>query len=125
MTADQFPKLPALSPEAYRWQKSKTDPRTLQRRANGTEAWVGIKSENYKGQYDLFLNTALRVCDRPTAKKFSLSTLKEKLQTALVNIRFQHPDIACTAIWDDQGPLIQYTPPEDNQDALKWAKDGI
>jgi hypothetical protein len=90
------------------------------------EAWVGMKDMNFKGQYDLNLITTLRICDVPAATKLSLSTLKEKLQTALLKIRFQHPDIACTAVWDDQvAPLIQYTPPENCKDALTWAQDTI
>lgn len=122
----QLLELPPLSPETCRWEKSKTDPRVLQRRANGAEAVVGIRDRNLKGQYDLYLITTLRSYDVPTATTLSLSILKEKLQVALLEIRFQHPDIACTAVWDDQvAPLIQYRPPKNNKDALTWAQNTI
>ena len=126
MNGQVLPKLPTLSPEKYRWEKSKTDARIRQRRGNGAEAIVGMKDSNLKGQYDIYLLTTLCTYDVSTTMALSLSILKEKLQAALLDVRFQHPDIACTAVWDDQvAPLIQYTPPENNEDALTWAQDTI
>ncbi|KAF2125620.1 15-O-acetyltransferase [Dothidotthia symphoricarpi CBS 119687] len=122
MTSDQFPK---LMPATYRWQTSKTNSRTIERRAIGTEAWVGIKDENYKGQYDLFLNTTLRVQVESTKTPLSLASLKKAVTTVLVELRFEHPESAGTAVWDDQGPLLQYTPPESAEDALSWAEAAI
>ncbi|KAH6669308.1 15-O-acetyltransferase [Halenospora varia] len=121
-----LPKLPPLVPERFRWQTSSTNPPTLQRRGNGNEAWVGIKDENCKGQYDLYLLTTLRICDISTATTLSLSTIKEGFSTALLDILFEHPDIACTAVWEgNDGPFIQYTPPANENDARIWARDAI
>jgi hypothetical protein len=122
MTSIQFPK---LMPEAYRWQKSKTHPQTIQRRAIGTEAWVGIKDENFKGQYDNFLNATLKVQKEQAASPLSLASLKTAIAAALVELRFEHPESAGTAIWDEQGPFLQYTPPENDQQALAWAEAAI
>lgn len=122
MSSDQFPK---LTPETYRWQTSKANPRTVERRAIGTEAWVGIKDENYKGQYDLFLNTTLRLQDEPTTAPLSLASLKKAITAALVELRFEHPECACTAVWDEQGPSIQYTPPASTEEAVSWAQAAI
>ncbi|KAF1347599.1 15-O-acetyltransferase [Delphinella strobiligena] len=122
MTSDQFPK---LVPETYRWQTSRISPCTIERRAIGTEAWVGIKDENYKGQYDLFLNTTLRVPEKPITMPLSFTSLQTAITTALVELRFEHPESASTAIWDEQGPLLQYTAPESTQDALSWAEAAI
>lgn len=121
----QLPQLPPLFVESYRWEKSKTDPRVLRRRGNGAEA-IGLRDSNLKGQYNLYLITTLRTYDVPTATRLSLSILKEKLQAALLEIRFQHPDIACTAVWDDQiAPLIQYRAPENHNEALTWVQNTI
>lgn len=122
MTSIPFQK---LMPETYRWQPSKTHPQTIQRRAIGTEAWVGIKDENFKGQYDNFLNATLKMQDEQTATPLSLASLKSAIAAALVELRFEHPESAGTAIWDEQGPLIQYTPPENDEKALSWAESAI
>lgn len=119
MATDQFPK---LIPEEYRWQQSKQDPRTVERRAIGTEAWVGIKNENYKGQYDLFLKTTLRVQNEAANSPLSLAALLKAITAALVVLRFEHPECACSAIWDDRGPIILYTPPESTEEATSWAE---
>jgi hypothetical protein len=95
----------------------------VQRLANGTEAWVGIKDENAKGQYDNYLNTTLRIVTLPAS--LSLSGLKEKLALALVHLRYQHPEVACVAVWPADGgpkPHITYTPPKDTAEALAWAR---
>jgi hypothetical protein len=114
---------PKLEPALFRWHPSPTDSKAVQRLANGTEAWVGIRDENVKGQYDNYLNTTLHV---GAALKLSLSSLKEALILALVHVRFEHPDIACTAVWgQDKNPSlphIQYTPPASNDEALEWAR---
>jgi len=95
----------------------------VQRLANGTEALVGIKRENAKGQYDNYLNTTLRIGN---ISSLCLAGLKENLAAALIHLRFQHPEVACTAVWGDAGPPhIQYRPPRDNADALTWARDTI
>ncbi|ERF71078.1 hypothetical protein EPUS_07750 [Endocarpon pusillum Z07020] len=122
----RLPEVPPLAPETYRWEKSKTDPRVLQRRANGAEVLVGIRDNNIKGQYDLYLMTTLRINNLSTATALSLSSLKEKLQPALLEIRFKHPEIACTVLWDNQvAPVIQYTPPENSKDAHTWAHNTV
>jgi hypothetical protein len=86
---------------------------------------VGIKDENYKGQYDLFLNTTLRLQDNATASPLSLTAVKEAIIAALVELRFEHPECACSAIWDEQGPILQYTPPEGTDEANSWAESTI
>jgi hypothetical protein len=121
-----LPELPRLSPEKHRWERSKTNPRVMQRRGLGAEAIVGMKRSNLNGQYDLYILATLCAVDIPTATALSLSYLKEKLEIALLAIRFEYPDSACTATWDDQvPPIIQYESPENDEDALAWAKDAV
>ncbi|KNG52745.1 15-o-acetyltransferase [Stemphylium lycopersici] len=122
MTSIPFPK---LVPETYRWHKSATHPQTVQRRAIGTEQWVGIKDENYKGQYDNFVNATLKVQREQDTISLSLASLKSAIAAALVELRFEHPESAGTAIWDEQGPIVQYTPPENDEEALAWAEASI
>lgn len=121
MTSISFPK---LVPTTYRWHKSTTHPRTIQRRAIGTEQWVGIRDQNHKGQYDNFLNATLEVQDQDTIS-LSLASLKSAIAAALLELRFEHPESAGTAIWDDQGPIVQYTPPENDSEARAWADAAI
>lgn len=118
-----LPSLPQLTPFPFRWHTSPSDPRIVQRLANGTEAWVGIKKENARGQYDNYLNTTLRIGNLPS---LSLVSLKENLAAALVHVRFQHPEVACTAVWGETGPPhILYMPPRDDAEALIWARSTI
>jgi hypothetical protein len=68
----------------------------------------------------------LHVHDIPTTTALSLSTLEKKLRAALLDIRFEHPEVACAALWDDRlGPLYQYVPPKDSEAALAWARKAI
>lgn len=118
-----LPSLPELTPATFRWHKSPSDPRIVNRLANGTEAWVGIKNQNAKGQYDNYLSTTLRIGN---VTSLSLAGLKEKLAAALMHVRFQHPEVACTAVWGETGPpYIQYVPPRDTAEALAWARHTI
>lgn len=117
---------PKLDPARFRWHPSPTDSKTVQRLANGTEAWVGIRDGNAKGQYDNYLNTTLHVA---AALKLSLSTLREALILASVHVRFEHPDFACSAIWGQAErpslPHIQYKTPTSNEEALEWARNCV
>ncbi|KAF5865509.1 trichothecene 15-O-acetyltransferase [Aspergillus alliaceus] len=123
---DQRLELPPLSPEAYRWERSSADPLILQRRGNGAETTSGTKERNAKGDIDIWTLIILHVHDIPTTSTLSLVTLEEKLQAALLDIRFEHPEVACTALWDNHlGPLYQYVPPKDSEDALAWAQEAI
>ncbi len=121
-----LPELPRLDASQFRWHPAPGSSRTLQRLANGTEAWVGIKDENAKGQYDTYLNTSLRVQE---SGALSLSTLRDALVLALVQVRFAHPDIACDAVWGQDAspskPHLQYTPPESTEAALAWARSRV
>ena len=118
--------LPKLEPALFRWHPCPNNPKAVQRLANGTEAWVGIRDENARGQYDNYLNTTLHV---GAALSLSLSSLKEALILSLVHVRYEHPDIACTAVWGQHEnpslPHIQYTPPGSNEEALEWARDCV
>ena len=116
--------LPPLKPAMYRWHSSPTDSHTIQRLAVGTEQWVGIKHENFKGQYGNYLNTTLQL----DVSGFSLRLLGVQLAAALVHLRFFHPEVASTAVWEEgkpTPPLIQYTPPADDAAALRWAHSCI
>ena len=116
--------IPALEPATFRWHSSPADSRTTQRLAIGTEQWVGIKHENAKGQYDNYLNTTLQV----DVSGLSLMHLKIQLAAALVHLRFSHPEVASTAVWEEgkpTPPLIKYTPPADGAAALRWAQSCI
>ena len=116
--------LPPLKPAAFRWHSSPTDPNTIQRLAIGTEQWVGIKHENAKGQYENYLNTTLQL----DISGLSLRRLSIQLAAALVHLRFSHPEVAATAVWEEgkpTPPLIQYTPPADDAAALRWARSCV
>jgi hypothetical protein len=116
--------LPPLEPATFRWHPSPTDSHTTQRLAIGTEQWVGIKHENAKGQYDNYLNTTLHL----DVSGLSLARLRSQLAAALVHLRFTHPEVASTAVWEEgkpTPPLIQYTPPADGAAALRWARSCI
>lgn len=122
-----LPELPRLNAFQFRWHPAPGgSSRTLQRLANGTEAWVGIKDENAKGQYDTYLSTSLRVQE---AGKLSLATLRDALVLALVQVRFAHPDIACEAVWGQDAspsrPHLQYTPLESSEAAVAWARSRV
>ncbi|EED21275.1 conserved hypothetical protein [Talaromyces stipitatus ATCC 10500] len=74
-----------------------TDPAIRQRRANGAEAIVGIEKSN------------------------------AAVERALVKHRYEHPEIAQTALWEEGQifPLIQYQAPKSNEDALAWAHEVV
>ncbi len=116
--------LPPLQPATFRWHPSLADVRTTQRLGVGTEQWVGIKHEHSKGQYDNYLNTTLQV----DVSGLSLTLLRSHLAAALVHLRFIHPEVASTAVWNEgipTPPLIQYTPPANGHAALEWARSCI
>ncbi|KAF7596256.1 trichothecene 15-O-acetyltransferase [Aspergillus hancockii] len=116
----------SMPPEAFRWETSKSNPEVQQRRAIGIEAVVGPRQRNYRGENDPWLIKRLSVFDTPAAAKLSLSLLKTKLEAVLLELRFQHPDLGCTPRWDEQViPLIQYTPPKSNEEAIAWAKNAV
>ncbi|KAF7587254.1 trichothecene 15-O-acetyltransferase, partial [Aspergillus hancockii] len=120
------PKLPPLSPEAYRWKRSDTDPSVMQRRGNGAEATAGIKDRNSKGDVDMYMLITLHAHDISTTTTPSLFTIEETLQAALLDIRFKHPEIACAALWDDHvAPIIQYIPPKSHEEACTWARNAV
>ncbi|OIW25261.1 15-O-acetyltransferase Tri3 [Coniochaeta ligniaria NRRL 30616] len=130
-----LPTLPDLTPQTYRWHSSPDSPHTVRRLANGTEAWVGIKAENAKGQYDFYINTSLRIANTwitpPSATlplaspvaSLSLAGLKEKLAVALVLVG--HAEIGCLAVWPEDGgvtPWIEYVMPRTTGEALARAR---
>ncbi|KAI1880213.1 hypothetical protein JX265_001834 [Neoarthrinium moseri] len=119
-----LPSIPRLDPAAFRWQSSPDDPRAVQRLALGTEAWVGLREPNSRGQYDNYLNTTLRV----EAPGLSLAHLDRNIVSALTHIRFHHPEVACTAVWnsgDNGPPHIKYIPPTSAAAASQWARDAV
>jgi hypothetical protein len=123
--ASVLPTLPPLDPSKFRWTTSSESPNTLHRRANGTEAWVGIQAENKRGQYDCYLLLSI-VVTAPTSTDLTLAKLRENLCNTLLSIRFRHPDIACTATWDSfVAPLITYTAPSSQLAAATWAQEVI
>ena len=116
--------IPPLKPATFRWHSSPGDSHITQRLAIGTEQWVGIKHENAKGQYDNYLNTTLHL----DVSGVSLTRFSIQLAAALVSLRFSHPEVASTAVWEvgkPTPPLIQYTPPADSAAALRWARSCI
>jgi hypothetical protein len=60
--------------------------------------------------------------DEPATTTLSLASLKKALTEALVELRFEHPECACAAVWDEQGPLLQYTPAESAEEAYFWVE---
>lgn len=114
--------LPRLEPAKYRWIISAAD-KSARRLAIGTEQWVGIKHENEKGQYDNYLSTTLRL----SSSGPSLEDLHRYVASALIHLRYQHPEVAATAVWEaDQPtpPTIVYTPPS-IEEAQAWAADTV
>ncbi|KAB5542954.1 15-O-acetyltransferase Tri3 [Coniochaeta sp. 2T2.1] len=110
-----LPPIPDLNPALYRWQHGPTylPGRSLIRLANGTEAWVGIKSENARGQYSFYLATKLRLHRGGR----SLGYWGKEFEYAPTQVN--RSEAACTAKWDreedGQRAYISYhaEPPND------------
>lgn len=113
-----LPPLPRLEPAKFRWYPSPDDSSSVRRLAVGTEAWVGLRGPNSRGQYDNYLNTSLRV----HVPGISLETIALQVSNALINIRFQHPEVGCSVTWttDQDPPFIVYTSPSSDEVALNW-----
>ncbi|KEQ64524.1 putative trichothecene 15-O-acetyltransferase [Aureobasidium melanogenum CBS 110374] len=110
-----------VEPAKYRWHKVGDTANSVQRRGNGTENWVGLRKENARGQYDCYI-----LVKATLQHSLSLASLKQKLVYGLLKERFEHPNVACKAYWDEQfGPLIRYTPPSDHDKAVLWARQRI
>jgi len=86
-----LPPIPKLTPATFRWHTCPSDPRIVQRLANGTEALVGIKHENAKGQYDNYLNTTLRIGN---ISSLCLAGLKENLAAALIHLHLPQQSVS-------------------------------
>lgn len=121
--ADQLPPLPPLVVEEFSWQNSQLDAPIRQRRANGFEAIVGHKESNAAGANDLYLISSVRFAD----PALTLSQLQTKAERALVNLRYEHPEIAQTAVWEEGQsiPWIRYQSPKSNEEALAYAHQVI
>jgi len=114
--------LPRLDPVKHRWTISPID-KSARRLAIGTEQWVGIKHENAKGQYDNYLSTTLML----SSPVLSLEDLHRYVVSALIHLRYQHPEIAATAVWEEDKPTpptIVYTPPS-VLEAQVWAANAV
>jgi hypothetical protein len=109
-----------LTPDEHRWEQSKTEPGVIQRRALGVETVLGRKDANYAGHNDLRIIVNLSASNTTP----SLSTLKEKLEDALLELRFQHPESALTLAWDEGvvAPRFQYQSPASQGAAREWAQ---
>ncbi|KAH0337677.1 putative trichothecene 15-O-acetyltransferase, partial [Aureobasidium melanogenum] len=98
-----------VEPAKYRWHKVGDTANSVQRRGNGTENWVGLRKENARGQYDCYI-----LVKATLQHSLSLASLKQKLVYGLLKERFEHPNVACKAYWDEQfGPLIRDVPDTD------------
>ncbi|KAB5566840.1 15-O-acetyltransferase Tri3-domain-containing protein [Coniochaeta sp. 2T2.1] len=99
-----LPPIPDLDPALYRWQDDPTYPPggALIRLANGTEAWVGIKSENAKGQYSFYLATRLRLHRGGR----SLGHWGTEFEYAVTQVN--RSEAACAARWEDGRAYILY-----------------
>lgn len=118
--------LAPLTPERFKWVDCPGNPRTLQRLANGLEAWVGGHAKNAKGWYDLYVNATLCIGLNNNQHGISLASLRDRLAGAMVHIRFLHPEVACSAVWEGPGPpWVRYTCPRNNSEALAWADELI
>ncbi|KAK1526732.1 hypothetical protein CPAR01_13260 [Colletotrichum paranaense] len=115
-----LPPLPRLELAKFRWYPSPDGPSSVRRLAVGTEAWVGLREPNSRGQYDNYLNTSLRV----HVPGISLETIALQISNALVNIRFQHPEVGCSVTWatDQDPPFIVYNSPSSDEVALNWGR---
>ncbi|KXH68107.1 hypothetical protein CSAL01_12931 [Colletotrichum salicis] len=118
-----LPPIPRLDPATFRWHPSPDDPRAVRRLGLGTEAWVGLRGPNSRGQYDNYISTTLRI----EAVGFSLTGLARHLADALLHVRFHHPEVACTTAWASEygPPHITYTPPTSDTEALQWARAAV
>ena len=105
----------------YRWHKVNDTANSVQRRGNGTENWVGLRKENARGQYDCHIAVKATL-----QHPLTLASIKRRLVNGLLKERFEHPNIACKAFWDEKfGPLIRYSPPSDAGVAIFWAKQSV
>ncbi|KAI1070317.1 hypothetical protein LB507_010384 [Fusarium sp. FIESC RH6] len=117
--------LPPLVPEKYRWTSTRFDPGHVQRRCVGAEAIVGLESKNRKALYDLYIATSLRNV-APVSMSLTLRRLKEMFELALLEARFERPEAACTASWDEEvAAIIKYQAPESDESAQEWARDCV
>ena len=120
------PQLPTLDASEFRWHPSPADSSIMQRKANGIEAWVGIKDPNANGAYDFYQDIVLRVRD---ISGLSLSRFKRALMISLLEARFENPSISCYGVWGQNKnpyiPHIQYKSFEDDTEAQVWASDII
>lgn len=120
--------VPTVLPENHRWQHSKADPLLYQRRGNGAETIVGLEGPNSEGQYDLYYRVNMHLSQNSSSTKISLCSLKDSFKLALLDVRLQHPEIACTVAWDTAvgiEPIIQYKSPVNDTDAVEWAEERI
>ncbi|OKL63819.1 hypothetical protein UA08_01099 [Talaromyces atroroseus] len=121
VAAEEQPfQMPPLVIDDYNWKTSKTDASVRERRVNGAEAIVGDKQLNAAGSLDLYLISSVRFANA----SLTLSQLKAKLERVLVKLRFEHPEIGQTVLWEEDHvlPLIQYKPLKSSEDALAWAR---
>jgi hypothetical protein len=110
-----------VEPSKYRWEPVSDASGSVQRRGNGTENLVGLQKENAKGQYDFHILVKTELY-----QSTSLASLKKRLIPGLMKQRFQHPNIACRALWDNQSNLlIRYTPLINDLEAVRWAQESI
>ena len=118
---------PDLNPASHRWETSKENPRLVQRRGIAAEMLVGFEKLNRQGQNDLYIQTTLRPTENASSVPLTLKYLREKIELALMVVRFQHPETATTIMWDGQqvSPVIQYESLESTEAALQWARESV
>lgn len=120
--AEKPSSMPPLVPEDYQWQQSPTDPSLWRRRAIGTENMVGIQPKNIRGQYDLFFSSTVEFYNNG----LTLASLEQKIQKALLHLRFQHPEVAHTVSWDKTGVIwIQSQVTNEQEQLNAWARSTV
>ncbi|KAI4147521.1 MAG: hypothetical protein LQ341_001775 [Variospora aurantia] len=117
--ASQLPPFPPIDLNSYKWNQAEGDPSLWQRRACGVEALVGIEKNMAKGEYDLFYALTAELHD----KKHTLGHVKTAARAAWRLLRYQQPQIACTAASDHQiKALLQYRVPKDDDEVMAWTE---
>ncbi|KAI4288401.1 MAG: hypothetical protein L6R35_002334, partial [Caloplaca aegaea] len=120
--ASQLPPIPPIDLDSYKWNQAEGDPSLWQRRACGAEALVGIEKNMARGEYDLFYAATAELHD----KKHTLGHVKTAARAAWRLLRYQQPQIACTAASDDQiKALLQYRVPKNDDEVKAWAESTV
>ncbi|KAI9733072.1 MAG: trichothecene 15-O-acetyltransferase [Cirrosporium novae-zelandiae] len=117
-----LPQIPPLNLDNYEWRPSPSDPLLYQRRSCGSEATVGLKEPNERGEYDLYFGCPVQFHQGVS----TLGDLERHVKTTWKKFRFSHPEVTYTPGYDDQVTcLVQYRIPKNPEEVERWAEETV